>query len=153
MSLSVYLSIVQRSAEYPIHGSVQGHGGWGCEKPALVGGVTAQSREVGTRWSSPVMVLWLYEIHNSQEIYRWKWAEIYRSRYSHLWRLHLCELQIQLPAIDLVKHFSFDVKLKVVTVQSSFHIKYIMHLKYEQNMHFVWIWLLFLDRCLFILTT
>lgn len=34
-------------------------------------------------------------------------------------------------AIDLVKQFSFDVKLKVITVQSSFHIKNIMHLIYE----------------------
>lgn len=51
MSLSGYLSIAQRSAGYRTHGSVQGYVGWGFEKPALVGGVPAQSREVATRWS------------------------------------------------------------------------------------------------------
>lgn len=152
MSLSAYSSIVQRIVGYPIHWSVQGQVGWCSEKPALVGGVPAQSREVRTRWSSPVMVLWSYGIYNSQGIYRWKYTGIHRSRHSCLWHLHLCELQIQLPATYLVKHFSFDVKSKVVTVQLSFHIKNIMHLKEKQNMHFLNL-TFFLDSCLFILTT
>lgn len=121
MSLSVYLPIAQRSAGYPIHGSVQGYVGRGFEKPALVGGVPDQSREVGTRWSFSCFPTqwWFYNsmkytiLKGSMDVNELKFTDqdtaisgicIYVSyKYNCQQCLH--------HAIDLVKHFPFDVKL------------------------------------------
>jgi len=43
--------VAQRSCGCPIPGGVQGQAGWGFGQPGLVGGVPAQGRGVGTRWS------------------------------------------------------------------------------------------------------